>query len=233
MTVPGLHRAAGAPSWSNGTCASSRRDDPRSGHPVMEASRKGATQGTSDPGHGDSGQGDPGQGDWARTTSGHGVSVQRCVWQGVMTGGHWLGCANGPAGAVDLNIVDRRLNPRGKSLGNRQRFMRRARKQIMDAMRDSAGKSRISDVSGGDRIKITTDGLREPSFRHASSGGERQGVLPGNKQYVQEGDKYQAGRNPVGAPAAGREGAEDGGRRGQLPVRRSARKSFSTSSSTI
>ena len=34
-----------------------------------------------------------------------------------------------------MHIVDRRLNPKSKSLGNRQRFMRRAKADIRDAVR--------------------------------------------------------------------------------------------------
>ena len=36
-----------------------------------------------------------------------------------------------------MHIVDRRLNPKGKSLANRQRFLRRTRAQIQKAVRDA------------------------------------------------------------------------------------------------
>jgi len=42
-----------------------------------------------------------------------------------------------------MNIIDRRLNPKGKSLANRQRFLRRAKEQIVKAVRDSSGKRSI------------------------------------------------------------------------------------------
>jgi len=35
------------------------------------------------------------------------------------------------------HFIDRRLNPKGKSLGNRQRFLRRARAQIREAVQKS------------------------------------------------------------------------------------------------
>jgi uncharacterized sporulation protein YeaH/YhbH (DUF444 family) len=105
-----------------------------------------------------------------------------------------------------LNIVDRRLNPRGKSLANRQRFMRRARKQILDAVREASAKGDIADI-GGDRIRITADGLHEPTFQHSQSGGERTIVAPGNKDYV-KGDRLP--RPTGGSGRGGREGAPDG-----------------------
>ena len=35
------------------------------------------------------------------------------------------------------HFIDRRLNPKGKSLGNRQRFLRRARGEIKEAVNRS------------------------------------------------------------------------------------------------
>ena len=36
-----------------------------------------------------------------------------------------------------MQIVDRRLNPKSTSLGNRQRFLRRAKSEVRDAIEDS------------------------------------------------------------------------------------------------
>jgi uncharacterized sporulation protein YeaH/YhbH (DUF444 family) len=104
-----------------------------------------------------------------------------------------------------LNIVDRRLNPRGKSLANRQRFIRRARKQIMEAVREASAKHGIADA-GGDRIRIRADTLREPQLRHTTGSGERWHVVPGNKDYI-EGDRIP--RPPSGGGRGG-EGSPDG-----------------------
>ena len=38
-----------------------------------------------------------------------------------------------------MHIVDRRLNPSGKNLANRQRFMRRAKSLIRKAVHESSG----------------------------------------------------------------------------------------------
>ncbi len=104
-----------------------------------------------------------------------------------------------------MNIVDRRLNPRGKSLANRQRFIRRARKQILEAVREASARHGIAD-GGGDRIKISADTLREPSLHHSLRSGERSHVVPGNREYV-EGDRIP--RPPSGS-GRGSEGAPDG-----------------------
>ena len=67
-----------------------------------------------------------------------------------------------------MNIIDRRLNPKGKSLANRQRFLRRAKEQIVKAVRDSSGKRNIQDIENGDKISISTRwraGTRVPPLR--------------------------------------------------------------------
>jgi len=48
-----------------------------------------------------------------------------------------------------MNIIDRRLNPQGKSLANRQRFLRRAKEQVVKAVRDASGKRGITDIENG------------------------------------------------------------------------------------
>jgi len=106
-----------------------------------------------------------------------------------------------------MNIIDRRLNPKGKSLANRQRFLRRARQQILKAVRDASGERSITDIAGGERISIPMDGLREPSFHRASEGGVRDHVVPGNKEYV-VGDRIP--RPPARGGDGGSEGSPDG-----------------------
>lgn len=105
-----------------------------------------------------------------------------------------------------MYIIDRRLNPGGKSLANRQRFLRRAKAQVQRAVRQSAGDRGISDLERGGEISIPADGVREPSFRRSGEGGVHDHVLPGNKRFV-EGDTID--RPPGGAggsPAAGNDG---------------------------
>jgi len=86
-----------------------------------------------------------------------------------------------------MYIIDRRLNPGGKSLANRQRFLRRAKAQIQRAVRQTAGDRDITDLERGGEVSIPADGVREPSFRRSGEGGINDHILPGNKRFV-EGD---------------------------------------------
>jgi uncharacterized sporulation protein YeaH/YhbH (DUF444 family) len=84
-----------------------------------------------------------------------------------------------------MHIVDRRLNPGGKSLENRQRFLRRAKALVQGAVKQSSQDRDIKDVLEGGEVSIPLDGMNEPRFRR--EGGTRDMVLPGNKKFV-EGD---------------------------------------------
>lgn len=106
-----------------------------------------------------------------------------------------------------VSIVDRRLNPKDRNLANRQRFIRRAKRQILDAVRDISGKRRITDVGQGEEsIVIPSDGLQEPSLRKGTQAGVRRHVVPGNKEFVQ-GDRIA---RPDGGSGQGHGGSPDG-----------------------
>ena len=64
-------------------------------------------------------------------------------------------------------FIDRRLNPKDKSLGNRQRFLRRAREELKRSIRDSIRSGKISDV--GRRARRS----RCPTKRHRASRASR------------------------------------------------------------
>ncbi|WP_454622387.1 YeaH/YhbH family protein [Bradyrhizobium cenepequi] len=84
-----------------------------------------------------------------------------------------------------MHIVDRRLNPGGKSLENRQRFLRRAKALVQGAVKKTSQNRDIKDVLEGGEVTIPLDGMDEPRFRR--EGGTRDMVLPGNKKFI-EGD---------------------------------------------
>lgn len=107
-----------------------------------------------------------------------------------------------------MHIVDRRLNPGGKSLGNRQRFLRRAQSLVRRAVRDQSRDRSIKDMGEGGEVSIPIDGVREPSLRRSGQGGLREHVLPGNKHFT-EGDTIP--RPQGGGGGGGSEGSEDGG----------------------
>ncbi len=107
-----------------------------------------------------------------------------------------------------MHIIDRRLNPKGNSIGNRQRFIRRARAEIAKVVQEASSRRNVADIGQGDRVVIPSHGLKEPLFRKASGSGNRSHVLPGNKEFV-PGDKLP--RPPAGGGSGGREGSPDGG----------------------
>src|SRR5277367_4201543 len=96
------------------------------------------------------------------------------------------------------HFIDRRLNPKGKSLANRQRFLRRARTQIREAVQKSLKDSAVADIAKERKVKISTKGTREPRFRlDPKAGGEHDFVLPGNKEFM-PGDEIAKPRGGEG-----------------------------------
>ena len=87
-------------------------------------------------------------------------------------------------------FIDRRLNPRGKSLGNRQRFVRRARAEIKEAVQKALKDRTVSDFAKEQKISIPTRSTKEPRFRLDPSTGENTRVYPGNKEFS-EGDQIK------------------------------------------
>ena len=106
-----------------------------------------------------------------------------------------------------MHIVDRRLNPSGKNLANRQRFMRRAKSLIRKAVHESSASRSIKDADQAGEVALPAQGVHEPSFHRSASGGIRDHLLPGNKEYI-EGDTIT--RPQGGAGGSGSEGATDG-----------------------
>jgi hypothetical protein len=107
------------------------------------------------------------------------------------------------------HFIDRRLNPRGKSLANRQRFLRRARAQIREAVQKSLKEAAVADLGKDRKIRISTRGTREPRFRlDPRAGGERDFVLPGNREFT-AGDEIRKPRAGEGQ-GRGKEAADSG-----------------------
>ncbi len=99
-----------------------------------------------------------------------------------------------------MHIIDRRRDASGKSLGNRQRFIRRARALVRHAVREASKGRKITDAGKGGEITVPADGVHEPSLRRSSRGGFREYLLPGNKNYI-EGDTIE--RPPAGGGSGG------------------------------
>jgi len=106
-----------------------------------------------------------------------------------------------------MQIVDRRLNPKSKSLGNRQRFLRRAKAEIRDAIKDSLKNRKVSEAEGSEKVTIRSKSLREPSFSMGRNTGRRDYVLPGNEEYT-VGDEIPKPQG--GGGGRGGQGSPDG-----------------------
>jgi len=105
------------------------------------------------------------------------------------------------------HFIDRRLNPKGKSLGNRQRFLRRARGQIRDAVQKSMKDRKVGDLDKDQKISISSKSTEEPRFRFDQQGGERDFAHPGNKEFM-EGDEIKKPRQ--GAGGRGKKASDSG-----------------------
>lgn len=95
-------------------------------------------------------------------------------------------------------------------MGNRQRFLRRARENIKERVDRSVKEKSIGGgeavPENGEKITIPAKGLKEPRLYHGP-GGNRKHVLPGNKDFV-VGDTID--RPQGGAGQGGRQASEDG-----------------------
>jgi uncharacterized sporulation protein YeaH/YhbH (DUF444 family) len=86
-------------------------------------------------------------------------------------------------------IIDRRLAGKNKSIGNRERFLRRYKEQIREAVRRAVDGRGIRDMERGEDIHIPKRDISEPVFGHGP-GGTREIVHPGNQEYV-KGDRIE------------------------------------------
>lgn len=84
-------------------------------------------------------------------------------------------------------IIDRRENPKGKSLSNRQRFIQKSKKILEDQIKKNLSNRSITDT-GDEKVSIPIDGISEPTFSDNPNTGEYDFVLPGNHDFL-PGDK--------------------------------------------
>lgn len=99
-------------------------------------------------------------------------------------------------------IIDRRLNGRNKSTVNRQRFIERYRGQIKEAVAEAITRRSITDIEHGESVTIPTRDISEPVFHHGT-GGERERVHPGNKEFS-AGDRIKRPESGEGGSGEGK-----------------------------
>ncbi|SCK47720.1 hypothetical protein VAR608DRAFT_4715 [Variovorax sp. HW608] len=107
--------------------------------------------------------------------------------------------------AMLQQIIDRRLSGKNKSIGNRERFLRRYREQIGEAVRRAVSGRGIRDLEQGEDITLPKRDVSEPVFGHGQ-GGDREYVHPGNREYV-KGDRIE---RPQGGGAGSGSGSQAG-----------------------
>jgi len=106
-------------------------------------------------------------------------------------------------------IIDRRLAGKNKSIGNRERFLRRYKEQVKEAVKRAIDGRGIRDIERGEDIRIPKKDISEPVFGHGS-GGVRDVVHPGNREYVQ-GDRIEKPKGGQGGGGSGKGQASDSG----------------------
>ena len=106
-------------------------------------------------------------------------------------------------------IIDRRLAGKNKSIGNRERFLRRHKEQIREAVKRAIDGRGIRDIERGEDIHIPKRDLTEPVFGHGQ-GGMREVVHPGNKDFIR-GDRIERPKGGGGGGGSGSGQAGDSG----------------------
>jgi uncharacterized sporulation protein YeaH/YhbH (DUF444 family) len=105
-------------------------------------------------------------------------------------------------------IIDRRLSGKNKSIGNRERFLRRYKEQVKEAVKRAIDGRSIRDVERSEDIHIPKRDLGEPVFGHGQ-GGVRETVHPGNQDYMR-GDRIERPKGGGGG-GSGQGQASDSG----------------------
>jgi hypothetical protein len=112
-----------------------------------------------------------------------------------------------PTSSRFMRIVDRRGDPPGRGAVNRERFVRRFKDDIKRAADEQFAGRGIKDIGKGGKITIPGRGLKEPHLTHDDSTGNRDFVLPGNKEFL-PGDSLP--RPQGGGGRGGADGDEAG-----------------------
>lgn len=105
-------------------------------------------------------------------------------------------------------IIDRRLAGKNKSIGNRERFLRRHKEQIREAVKRAIDGRGIRDIERGEEIHIPKRDLSEPVFGHGQ-GGVREIVHPGNQEYIR-GDRIERPKGGGGGGSGSGQASDQG-----------------------
>ncbi|MBK8527649.1 MAG: YeaH/YhbH family protein [Rubrivivax sp.] len=106
------------------------------------------------------------------------------------------------------SIIDRRLAGKNKSIGNRERFLRRYKTQIREAVKRAIDGRGIRDIERGEDIHIPKRDITEPVFGHGQ-GGVREVVHPGNKDFIR-GDRIERPKGGQGGGSGSGQAGDSG-----------------------
>ena len=105
-----------------------------------------------------------------------------------------------------MTIVDRRKTGKNKSVGNRQKFIKRYKSRIKRSVDKISSDKGITDILKDRKITIDQDEIEEPNFNFDMSTGERDVIFTGNKT-LHKGDKVY---RPPPSDEDGLEGSDTG-----------------------
>lgn len=108
------------------------------------------------------------------------------------------------------NIIDRRLNPRDKTIKNRQKFVQRSREQIKKAVKDAIDSGHIADIEDG-KARVRVKGISEPEFHTDPNTGDKRYIMPGNDKFIvgDQEDKPKGGEGEGGTKGGLGRGEDD------------------------
>jgi uncharacterized sporulation protein YeaH/YhbH (DUF444 family) len=108
-------------------------------------------------------------------------------------------------------LIDRRLNGRGKSTVNRERFLRCFKTQVRAEVKRMVGERKVEEMDRGGKVHLPKKDIAEPSFGFGR-GGDRDFVLPGNREYL-AGDRIPrpGGSGDGSGGGSGSGGGDDDG----------------------
>lgn len=99
------------------------------------------------------------------------------------------------------HLIDRRVQGKNKSAVNRERFLRRYKDQIKEAVTRAVKGRSITNVEGGEKVSIPVKDVNEPTFGH-DYGGVWETVRPGNQEYL-KGDQIKRPKGGGGGSGKG------------------------------
>jgi uncharacterized sporulation protein YeaH/YhbH (DUF444 family) len=106
------------------------------------------------------------------------------------------------------NFIDRRLNPKNKSLNNRERFLKRVRGELKQIVNKQVSGEKISEVDSDHFVPVPVKGTAEPRFTGSDETGRRNIVLPGNRDFS-TGDRLPKHGRRANASGTGGIGEDD------------------------